>query len=175
FSETNATINTFSEIEKTANYGPYVLWSFYALGMFYFSIKFIKNIRQIRSRVKNNPNVKKDATTYVLLGESTVPHTFLNYVFLNNQKYDAQQIPDEVLQHERVHARQKHSIDILFVELVQILFWVNPLLYFIKKSIKLNHEFLADSVVLKQGVNTSKYQNLILAFSSQANTPILAN
>ena len=166
---------SFSEIEKTINYWPFVLWSFYATGVLYFSLKFKKNIKQLLSRIKNNPKLKKGPITYVLLKNPVVPHTFLSYVFLNKQKYDAQEIPDEVLQHERVHAKQKHSIDILVVELVQILFWFNPFLYFIKRSIKLNHEFLADSVVLKQGVNTDAYQNLILAFSSQANTPDLAN
>ncbi len=51
--------------------------------------------------------------------------------------------------HEEAHASQKHSLDILFVELLQIIFWFNPLFYFIKRSIKLNHEFLADRAVLK--------------------------
>jgi len=58
---------------------------------------------------------------------------------------------------------------------MQILFWFNPLIYFIKHSIKLNHEFLADNAVLKQGIASSTYQNTLLAFSSNAAEPKLAN
>src|SRR5690606_3931766 len=76
---------------------------------------------------------------------------------------------------EYVHAKQKHSIDILVVELLQIVFWFNPLLYLIKRSVKLNHEFLADRAVLNRGTDTAAYQNILLAFSSHATTPTLAN
>jgi len=80
-----------------------------------------------------------------------------------------------VILHEQTHATQKHSLDILFIELLQIVFWFNPFLYFIKHSIKLNHEFLADRAVLNKGIATSTYQNILLAFSSNAHTPPLAN
>ena len=89
-----------------------------------------------------------------------------------HQKY---QVPKEVLFHEQTHAIQKHSLDILFIELIQIICWFNPFIYFIRKSIKLNHEFLADQAVLSKGINSSQYQNLLLLFSSNTTTPVLAN
>jgi len=64
---------------------------------------------------------------------------------------------------------------LLFIELVQLLFWFNPLLLLYKRSIKLNHEFLADRVVLRNNANLSAYQNLLLAFSSNVRPPSLAN
>lgn len=166
---------SFTEIETATNYWPFILWGLYGLGVLYFSIKFGRNLKNIFSRIKHNPKLKQETITHVLLKNPVVPHTFLSYVFLNKQKFEAHEIPEEVLEHEHVHARQKHSIDILTVELLQILFWFNPILYFIKGSIKLNHEFLADRAVLKQGVDTTYYQKLLLAFSSHATTPSLAN
>lgn len=77
--------------------------------------------------------------------------------------------------HEQVHAKQKHALDILFIELLQIAFWFNPLLYLIKKDIKLNHEFLADQAVINKGTNTKHYQQLLLAFSSNTSHNQLAN
>ncbi|HBY69604.1 MAG TPA: peptidase M56, partial [Flavobacteriaceae bacterium] len=84
------------------------------------------------------------------------------------------EIPEEVLLHEHAHAKQMHSVDILFIELLHVLFWFNPLFIFLKRSMKLNHEFLADRAVLKQGAETSVYQKLLLAYSSHAVTPQLA-
>ncbi len=161
--------------EVSVNLWPYVIWGLYALGMVFFSIKFGKNLNQLISKIRNNPRFTRDSIHHILLKTPVIPHTFLNYVFLNKQKFESREIPDEVIQHEHVHAKQKHSIDILAVELLQIVFWFNPLLYSMKRSIKLNHEFLADRAVLNQGVDPIAYQKLLLAFSSHAITPALAN
>lgn len=164
-----------TEIESTTNYWPTILWGLYALGVVFFSIQFGKNLNQLISKIRNNPKFTRDSIHHILLKTPVIPHTFLNYVFLNKQKFEAKEIPDEVLQHEQVHAKQKHSLDILAVELLQIVFWFNPFLYFLNRSIKLNHEFLADRAVLNQGIDTIAYQKLLLAFSSNATTPALAN
>ena len=67
--------------------------------------------------------------------------------------------------HEEAHAVQKHSLDVLFIEVLQIIFWFNPLIYLTKHSIKLNHEFLADDAVLNHGVSTSDYGKILLDYS----------
>lgn len=66
-------------------------------------------------------------------------------------------------------------MDVLFVEVLQIVFWVNPFLSLLKKAIKLNHEFLADEAVNKQFNSVSDYQNLLLDFASNKNTISLAS
>ena len=157
------------------SYLPTLLWSVYGLGVLVFGIRFIKNLLSIRYSIKTNETIAQSSFLYVLLKAATVPHTFFNYIFLNTDHYKNDQIPAEVLLHEQAHAKQKHSIDILFIEIIQVLFWFNPLLYFIKKAIKLNHEFLADEAVLNQGTDTKQYQELLLASSSGAHQFQLAN
>jgi len=61
------------------------------------------------------------------------------------------------------------------MEILQIIFWFNPLIYWAKNAIKLNHEFLADQSVIKNGIETSIYQRTLLAFSSNAQSSKLAN
>lgn len=104
-----------------------------------------------------------------------VPHTFFNFIFLNKNKFENNQIPPEVLLHEQTHAKQKHSLDIIFIELLQVVFWFNPLVYWLKKEVKLNHEFLADQDVINQGVDTKTYQTILLQFSSNQQELALAN
>jgi biopolymer transport protein ExbD len=81
-------------------------------------------------------------------------------------RYESHHIPKEVMLHEETHAKQLHSLDVIILELLQIAFWFHPLVYILKHHVKLNHEFLADQAVLKQGVNTKTYQNILLQFSS---------
>ncbi|WP_163416616.1 M56 family metallopeptidase [Flagellimonas sp. HSM57] len=143
-----------------------VWWSLYGIGLLGFVFRFFRNLFQILNRISNNPKVKQHFTINVLLLEKFTPHTFFNYIFLNKLDFESKAIPDEVLLHEAIHAKQKHSIDVLFIEILNVLFWFNPLLYFYKKSIKLNHEFLADSAVLKQKGSTNEYQNTLLSYLS---------
>lgn len=165
----------YVETEKTINYWPFVLWMIYGLGVLFFSIKFFKNLFTLIQQIRKNPKYQNCSFIHVLLNETIIPHTFFNYIFLNKKQFENHEIPQEVIFHEETHARQKHSLDILFVELLQIVFWFNPLFFFIKRSIKLNHEFLADRAVLNAGAETSDYQKILLAFSSNAATPPLAH
>ena len=171
-------LNTLIETpikEVTINYLSIFLWSLYSLGTIIFGIKFIRNLSNIIYRIKNNPKYKKDRVTNVLLQNPVTPHTFFKYIFFNKQKFEAQEIPQEVFWHEEAHARQKHSIDILCIEILQVILWFNPIVYLIKKTIKLNHEFLADQAVLNKGVSTTVYQEILLAFSSSNKPSELAN
>src|SRR5680860_1690467 len=171
---------TATEVNQTKiDYWPIVLWTVYGLGVLLFALKFFLNLWKIVRNIRNNPKLKIQTIINVLLKDAVVPHTFLNYIFLNRQKFETHKIPKDVLVHEATHARQKHSLDVLFVELLQIVFWFNPLIHLAKKSIKLNHEFLADAAVLQQGSTTTDYQNILLAFASSANyksnQPSMAN
>ncbi|TVZ16636.1 M56 family metallopeptidase [Maribacter sp. MAR_2009_72] len=157
------------------DYTYWSLLSIYCLGVLFFGIQFIKNLYQIKNTINNNPKQRTNCIIKVLLSLDIVPHTFFNYIFLNKQKFEGNEIPSAVLLHEETHAKQKHSLDILIIEILQVIFWFNPLIYLYKKSIKLNHEFLADKAVLNNGLEKSDYQKILLAFSSNAAEPQLAN
>ncbi len=163
-------------IQKSpVDYLPLFLWAIYGLGALVFGFRFIGNINTLVRRIRKNPKYRTYGITNVLLRESVIPHTFFEYIFWNKQKYEAHQIPDEVIVHEETHAKQKHSADVLFVELLQVFFWFNPLIYWAKHMIKLNHEFLADQAVLKNGFETPTYQNRLLEYSSHSKAPHLVN
>ncbi|TBV27974.1 hypothetical protein DMZ43_02720 [Meridianimaribacter sp. CL38] len=157
---------TTQPTEQNTNFWPTLLWSIYGIGVVLFLVKFIVNLTKLIAKIKTNPKLKSKNIINVLINNLEIPHTFLSYIFLNKTKFENNQIPEEVLLHEHTHATQKHSLDILFIELLQIAFWFNPIIYFLKKDIKLNHEYLADQAVLQQGTQINTYQHLLLAFSS---------
>jgi len=134
--------------EKTTNLST-ILWSIYGLGVLVFGFKFCQNLFIIGHRIRKNTKVKEQHIIHVLLKEKLAPHTFFNFIFFNKQKYTANEIPTAVVLHEKTHAHQKHSVDVLLMELVQVFFWFNPFVYLFKNVIKLNHEFLADHAVMQ--------------------------
>ena len=113
-----------------------LLWSIYGLGVIFFGIIFIRNLSELLQKIRNNPKVKNPETTDVLLQETVPPHTFWNFIFLNRSSMNKKQIPPEVYVHEQAHALQKHSFDVLFIELLQVALWFFPLIYFLKKGNK---------------------------------------
>ncbi|MCA0958254.1 M56 family metallopeptidase [Muricauda ruestringensis] len=151
--------------EENFSWRP-LLWSIYGLGVLGFGFRFIGHLAQIWSRIRKNPKHKDNFITRVLLKQPMPPHTFFRFIFLNQEQFENKSIPQEVLLHEETHAKQKHSLDILFIELLQVVLWFNPLIYLFKSSIKLNHEFLADSAVIQKNNDHSHYQNTILSYLS---------
>ncbi len=175
FQPTEFTENIISETTSWQAYIPIVLWIGYAIGLILFGLRFVANLNTILLKIKVNPKFKHLSFINVLLEDVIPPHTFFNYIFLNKKSYEYNLIPEEVLIHEQTHAKQKHALDILIIEVLQIIFWFNPLIYLIKKDIKLNHEFLADQAVIDTGIDPILYKETLLAFSSNATEHQLAN
>jgi len=153
-------------IEKSPMNWSLILWTIYGLGVAGFALRFLINLYKIWKRIRNNPKTKHSTIYRILLKEQLPPHTFLKYIFLNKQKFETKSIPNSVLLHEETHAIQRHSLDVLFLEVLQVVLWFNPLIYVYKKTIKLNHEFLADSAVLNGQEDHLDYQNTLLSYLS---------
>lgn len=149
-------------VEEETSILPLIVWCLYGLITFGLFIRFGKNILELVSKTKSNPTVKYQNANLVLLDEKVLPHTFWNSIFINFDDYNRRNIEDELYTHELVHVNQKHTFDILFIETLKTIFWFNPLFYFYKKAIQLNHEFLADEEVVKSCDNVPFYQTLLL-------------
>ena len=141
-------------------------WSIYSIGFLILGFRFIRNLIAMVYSIRSNSISKKGVFKMVLLKEDIIPYTFCRHIFCNREKYVNGKIPREILWHEETHARELHSVDLLFIELIQIVFWFHPLIYIVKSAIRLNHEFLADRSVLDKGVIRTHYQNILLACSS---------
>jgi len=162
------------EDKKTEINWLYIWMGVYFIGVAVMLWRFGKNIYSFR--IKNDDEIDSYSIYQLILRQGiTVPHSFFNRIFVSATDHKKDLIPEAVLKHEKAHLDQKHSIDILLIELLLILFWFNPLFYIIRYSIKLNHEFLADRSVIQQGFSTHQYQELILQHATNSNQQSVAN
>ncbi|WP_228850377.1 M56 family metallopeptidase [Aegicerativicinus sediminis] len=169
-----------NESESLSDLGSIVsIWNIltiiYLIGFFAFALRFIFNLSSILDKIRLNPKRKKHHLTYVLLNDNIAPHTFFSFIFFNKKKFETDELPMEILVHEHIHAEQLHSIDILFIELIKIIMWFNPVVYHLEKYIKLNHEFLADQGVISHGTDPIKYSNLLVNTTFQKENSQLVN
>jgi len=166
--------STLAIVHESFNYSQ-LLIGLYLIISAVFLIRFLINFSKIISKTRKNETLKHKKAIFVLVKDKILPHTFWNYIFINKEEYKNGKIEEELFTHELTHVNQKHTLDVLLIELLQILFWINPLFIFIKKAIQLNHEFLADSTVIQQHKNTLQYQHLLLNKAAFNNDYYLAS
>ncbi|MBO9658734.1 MAG: M56 family metallopeptidase [Chitinophagaceae bacterium] len=93
--------------------------------------------------------------------KNIIPFSFGNAIFINHTLHNESELR-EIIRHEFVHVKQKHSIDIMWAELLCMLNWYNPFVWLLRKTIRQNLEFIADEQVLKSGLDRKQYQYMLL-------------
>jgi len=151
------------------------------ISFLYFSIsllllfRFIFNLLRLEISKKVNPSTEYAGHRIVLINDLVLPYSFLSTIYVNSAEYNEGRIPKELLSHEISHITQHHSIDIIFIELLKVFFWFNPFIYFFKKAIMLNHEYLADEAVTYSENNSKSYINILLNIAFRNNNSYLAS
>jgi len=129
--------------------------------------RFVINITLLAKKISSNNIVAYSDAKLVLVEKATTPYSFLHYIFVNRADYYSNTLEEELFTHELTHVTQKHTLDVLFIELLQTFMWINPCLIFYKRAIQVNHEFLADGAVIARYNNITTYQTLLLVKIAQ--------
>lgn len=129
-----------------------------------FLIRFLYNLIKILQLNKSGAKVETSFGNLIVSSKVNAPFTFYNWIYVNKAEWENNTINSAILYHEQTHVKQKHSVDILFLEVLKIVLWFQPLLYYFKRIIQENHEYLADEFSLQQTNNLKNYQELILNY-----------
>ncbi len=148
-------------IKNNSISGSSLLCYFYILIAIAMVARILVSLEKIR-QIKKKYTVQKLNRIYFLnTNEPGTPFSFFRWMFWN-QKIDLRsEKGEQVFRHELFHIEQKHSLDLVYMELLTTLFWINPLMHLIKKEIKVIHEFLADQFAVTQSKNW-EYAELLL-------------
>jgi len=98
------------------------------------------------------------------MNKSIAPFSFGRAVYINEGLYPEKEL-EEIILHEYVHVRQRHTVDILLAELLTMVNWYNPFVWLIRYSIRQNLEFIADREVIRAGADRKSYQYHLLKMS----------
>jgi hypothetical protein len=139
----------------------------YIIGLLYYACNFARNLRIIQNCIKQNPKVRDGGFWFVDLNEIMPPFSFFNYIFIaNSYKTLSADELQRIKDHEKIHAQQFHSLDVIFIEFISIFFWFNPLLLYLKKSIQEIHEYIVDEKIAERGKGKKDYAELLLKLAS---------
>lgn len=138
-----------------------VLTIVYISGSIVFLLRFLFLTIKMGMLITRFGITKNNGLRFVFIRPGNAPFSFFNLIFISNGIIDQEPF-DKIVKHELIHIRQKHSIDLLLLELLTILQWFNPFIWFYRHTLKTLHEFLADQGVLTNGVSKSEYQEMLV-------------
>ncbi len=160
-----------------------LLFSIYLAGAAFVFIRLLFQSGQLVAVIFRSPVSRYNQIKIVQNERYNVPFSFFNHVFYNSLRHNQVELSD-IIVHEEVHIRECHWIDLAVVELVSVVFWFNPFVWLFGRSIRQNHEYLADAGVLAQGRTVGRYQALLInqlmgvevvGFASHLNFALNAN
>ena len=166
-------------VSVTSEKGAVVDWEIVALAIYCMVVSVLllcfswQLVSIIRLRNKCQIGYVNGTEVYLLEGNEN-PFSFFRWIFLNPEKHNRREL-DEILMHEQAHCRQLHSIDVLFAELFVVFFWINPFVWLLKREVRLNLEYLADSNVLASGKDSKEYQYHLLGLTYRKNVATISN
>ena len=159
--------NSSQEVENTFNF-----WDFGTLILgivsFFLLAKLTLGLVKIHQLKKEFPKESIEGITFYNTNLHDAPFSFFRNLFWKKSILINSDLGKQILKHEMVHIEQKHSFDKLFVQIIQSLFWFNPIFYFIKKEITLIHEYLADKKAVKNA-DTRAFAQMLLASNFSGN------
>jgi BlaR1 peptidase M56 len=149
-----------------------VLQGIYIIGIVLMTIKLLYSFKKIfqliiekKSKKSINPtNLSSD--NFISTTSKYANSSFFNLIFIDDFNLSDHEI-NQILEHEKWHIRLFHSYDLLFVEILKIVFWFNPILWLYQRSLSEVHEYEVDTRMI-QTYNPQMYAHLLLKLANPA-------
>ena len=136
-----------------------IIMAIYLLGVAIMAFTLFKSLFRLSRLIRKGKKQKQEGYTKVELEDAFPAASFFGYIFWNQDIIDEQKV---ILEHEKVHIRQWHSVDVLLMEFIVIIKWFNPLIYFFRNALKVTHEFIADQYMVEKKINVATYAHLLV-------------
>ncbi len=137
-----------------------VVLKLYLVGVFAMLIRFLLQLFSVFKLIVGQKTKRQGKYKIVEIQKNILPFSFFNFIVYNPKNHSSQHL-EVIINHEKQHVNQNHSIDTLFMALFKAVFWFNPLVWLYEKEVQKNLEFLADrQAVLHTSV--SRYQEVLV-------------
>lgn len=136
-------------------------WLVLAAGSLFMIARLGWQYLSLRKAVSGAVLLADDDARLYHVEKKIVPFSFGRSIYLNKHLHTEAEL-QEILRHEFIHVKQRHSLDMLWGELLCILNWYNPFAWLLRNAIRQNLEFIADHQVLANGIDRRQYQYLLL-------------
>ncbi|MFH6991476.1 M56 family metallopeptidase [Flavobacterium sp. FlaQc-48] len=173
--------NNYQIYAPPANPGtPFVIdWNLaliviYSIGFLALMIKLAFDFYSLNSVLKGKKIQQQADFKFIDVKENIAPFSYFEYIVYNSSLYSASEL-ESIIEHEKVHSEQNHTIDVLVSRMFCVLFWFNPIIWLYKKSVLQNLEFIADSEAAQKIADKKAYQYTLLKITTHENCVAITN
>lgn len=149
-----------------------LLWVYFAVAAF-LAAKGIFGFLNARKKYAHGLVQKKAGITFIVSRKLKVPFTVFRTIYLDPYTFEKSVTP--VIRHEMVHARQLHSLDLLMMEFACAFLWFNPFVFLFRRSIRDNHEYLADDLANENRQDLVSYMQALSDTMTRSVYPVYAS
>ncbi len=133
---------------------------FYAAGILFLLGRTLLHLVPVYRTIRRETVSREGEALLVITEKYTSAFSFFNYVFIN-PSLSGREVR-EILNHEMVHLRQKHWFDLLIIEVMSLVQWMNPFAWICSALVRQNHEHLADEDALQRTSDPAGYRAALL-------------
>ena len=152
----------------------YVMLAIYAIGFLALFIKFAIDFYSLNSVLKGKEIQQQADFKFVDIKENIAHFSYFDYIVYNSSMFTPAEL-ENILEHEKVHSDQNHTVDVLISRVFCVLFWFNPIIWLYKKAILQNLEFIADSEAAKKISDKKAYQYTLLKITTHESCVAITN
>jgi bla regulator protein BlaR1 len=164
-------INWKAPAEQFIQQPGYWQWAtiIFWLGATVFAVRLLVQLFSLYKLYRNSqPATIQDHDVRITTANIS-PFSFWQNIYINPDNLDTADLKS-ILQHEQVHVKEWHTLDILLAEISLVFYWFNPGVWLMKKAVRENIEFITDRKILQAGMDTKAYQYSLLNVSIAATT-----
>jgi len=154
----NIQSNATTEVVNSGFNILYILMGTYLVISSLLLTHFIIKIQKISALKKQSRKLLSPVDQQLIYTGKFNNFSFFKWIFINENDVDN----TAIYIHEKQHVKNWHSLDIIILKLLEVIFWMNPILYLIEKELRLQHEYMADSKVLETIPQKNNYRQLLL-------------
>ena len=138
-----------------------ILILIYLAGIVFLCSRQLWSLLRMFNLMRNSREEKRmDNATILVHSKDIAPFSWMKYIIISEK--DLEENGKEILTHELAHIQKKHTWDLIVADICIFSQWFNPAAWLLKQELQSIHEFEADDMVLKQGIDAKQYQLLII-------------
>ena len=130
-------------LDKVVAMLPFIYWIGLAVSVVILTVRLTK----LQHRLRHLPYKMQDGVKVSVLNDDTPAYSLGRHIVIGRNGFNPTEM-HQLIGHEMVHVRQRHTLDLLLCETVKVVLWFNPIVYLYQRELKRVHEYQADNAML---------------------------
>ena len=153
-------IDGMADVASSAPWNwPSVILFLYIAGALVVAAYTLVGAISLHRRVSGGEKARIGGINTVILDTDLPSFTYGKTIYINRR--DLEENP-AIFRHEAMHVKCRHYLDLFLFQLIQMVWWWNPLVWMTRTELSLLHEYEADEGVINQGIDATQYQLLLV-------------